>query len=195
MQKVSIRRRTSRRKTQKQKLQLALALLLMVGGLGTILWMALESQPGYPAAPTPATMQAGEQAIDFTLPSLDGTPVTLSDYQGQVVLVNLWATWCPPCRAEMPDLNAFYETYRDQGLTVLAVNQQERKETAQRFIESNNFSFPVLLDADGAMGNQYLARTLPMTFVIDENGRIRHVQRGLITRRELDRYVVPLLEG
>lgn len=195
MQQSPVEKDAPRRSARPNKRNLIAALLLMAGGLGTMVWMALNSGPEYAPPPTPEMMQPGAQAVDFTLDTLDGTPVSLSDFHGQVVLVNLWATWCPPCRAEMPDLDAFYDAHRDKGLVVLAVNQREPASLAADFVNEFGFSFSVLLDLDGAVGETYLARTLPMTYVIDQNGRIRHVQRGLITHRELERFVTPLLDG
>ena len=187
------RRQAQRKQKRQNKAILALAIILIAGGLGTLLWMGIESQTGNSYTP-PAVMQEGNAALDFQLASLDNGDVALSDYQDQVVIMNMWATWCPPCRAEMPGLNRFYEAHKDEGMVVLAVNGQEPEETVRPFIEANNFTFPVLLDIDGAVARQYTARSFPTTFIIDRNGRIQHVQVGEITERELEQIVTPLLQ-
>jgi peroxiredoxin len=189
-------RRKARRKNQKQNRTILLfALILMVVGMGTLIWMGIKtaSDKQYSQQP-PALMQQGNQALDFELASLDGGNVSLSDYQGQIIIMNMWATWCPPCRAEMPGLERFYQTYKSDGVVVLAVNGREPVNTVRPFIESNNFTFPVLMDFDGTVGIQYAARSFPTTYVIDRNGRIQHVKVGEITEAELEQVVTPLLQ-
>ena len=125
-----------------------------------------------------AVPQIGFTAPDFTLETLDGGTVTLSELRGQVVVINLWATWCPPCRAEMPALERVWNQYRDDGLTVLAVNQQERASRVRAFVEELGLTFPVLLDRNGTVGARYRLRALPTTFFIGRDGVIRDVVLG-----------------
>ena len=119
-------------------------------------------------------------APDFTLVNLEGEPVTLSDLRGQVVMVNLWASWCPPCRAEMPAIEAVYQANKDQGLEVLAVNTtyQDSASAAAQFASEYNLTFPILLDLDGAVSKRYQLRALPTTFFIDKQGVISAVVPG-----------------
>ncbi len=189
------RRQARRKQKQQNRTILFFAAILIITGIGTLIWMGIKtaSDSKYNVE-SPALMQAGSQALDFELASLDDGNVALSDYQGQVIIMNMWATWCPPCRAEMPGLNRFYETYKADGLVVLAVNGQESESTVRPFIQSNNFTFPVLLDLDGEVGRQYMARSFPTTYVIDRNGRIQHVKVGQITESELEQVVMPLLQ-
>jgi len=189
-------RRQARRKQQRQnRTTLFFAALLMLTGVGVLIWMGVKSvSDSQYSQESPALMQAGNQALDFELASLDGGNVALSDFQGQIIIMNMWATWCPPCRAEMPGLDQFYQAHKADGVVVLAVNGQESESTVRPFIESNSFTFPVLLDLDGAVGRQYMARSFPTTFVIDRNGRIQHVKVGQITERELEQIVTPLLQ-
>jgi len=142
--------------------------------------VALAS-PRPPVVTTPAP-QENHPAPDFTLLDLAGVPVRLSDLRGQVVLVNVWATWCPPCRAEMPMLQVAYEQYRAQGFTVLAVNLREDAPTVARYMEQNRLTFPALLDRDGAVSDSYQARVLPSSFFIDKAGVVRAVYRGPMAR-------------
>ena len=196
---VSHGRRDARRqkKVRQNNIMLAAALVLILGGVGTIVWMGLktaESTSTTNAYGAPALAQQGAAATDFTLASLAGTDISLADYAGNVVVVNFWATWCPPCRAEMPALNRFYEAHRDEGFVILAVNEQEDVGTVRPFIQANNFTFPVLLDMQGRVAQQYSTRSFPTTFIIDRDGMIQHVQTGEISERELEAIVLPLLQ-
>ncbi|MFC2030039.1 TlpA disulfide reductase family protein [Chloroflexota bacterium] len=125
-----------------------------------------------------AVPQTGFTAPDFALDTLDGGTVTLSELRGQVVVINLWATWCPPCRAEMPAIERVWNEYRDDGLVVLAVNQREAPSRVGAFVEELGLTFPVLLDRDGGVGARYKLRAYPTTFFIDREGVIRDVVLG-----------------
>jgi len=194
----SMRHATARKRTRTRKSKgpnrwmMALSLVLMIGGLGAILWMSMETVNDKPA-PRPAEMIAGSFATDFTLPTLNGGAASLSDYEGQVVVINFWATWCPPCKAEMPGINAFYEAHKDEGLVVLAINGQESEAVVQEYIDGGGFTFPVLLDEVGEASRLFNARSFPTTFILSKSGRIEHVQVGLISEEELAAYTMPLL--
>jgi peroxiredoxin len=127
-----------------------------------------------------ASPRAGFPAPDFTLPTPGGETLRLADLRGQVVIVNLWASWCLPCRAEMPALEAVYARQQARGLTVLAVNStfQDQAEAAVKFAAEMGVTFPMLLDTDGAVSRRYLLRALPTTFFIDRRGVIRSVIIG-----------------
>lgn len=192
-------RRTARRqkKGRQNHILLAAALVLILAGWGTLIWMGLKTavpQPTTNSYGAPALAQQGGTATDFSIGSLAGGNIALSDYAGEVVIMNFWATWCPPCRAEMPGLNRFYETHQDKGLILLAINEEESAETVRPFIQTNNFTFPVLLDEQGRVAQQYSTRSFPTTFIIDRNGVIQHVQTGVISEDELARIVLPLLQ-
>jgi peroxiredoxin len=122
----------------------------------------------------------GFSAPDFSLMSPDGETISLKDLRGQAVLVNLWATWCPPCRAEMPAIQKLYDEYKDQGFVVLAVNMtyQDTPSEVLPFTKANNLSFPILLDETGGMAKSYELRSLPSSFFIDRNGMIQEVVIG-----------------
>ncbi len=153
-----------------------LALLLL--GMG---WTWFSRVPASVASvgqiPSP---REGFPAPDFTLDTLGGQAATLSTYRGKVVIVNLWASWCGPCRAEMPALQTVYATNRERGLEVLAVNStfQDGEADAQAFAQNLGLTFPILLDRDGAVSQRYLLRALPSTFFIDRKGVIRSVVFG-----------------
>jgi peroxiredoxin len=134
-----------------------------------------------------------EAAPDFTLQTLDGQAVRLSDYRGQVVLLNTWATWCPPCRAEMPDLEAYYQQHQEDGFVVLAVNSQESPDTVAAFLGEHEFTFPVLLDPEGEVMREYGVLGLPTSFFIDRDGTMRGVWSGQLSPARLKELVDPLL--
>lgn len=145
------------------------------------------------ASASPGDDHGGLPAPDFELSSLNGEMIALSDYQGQVVLVNMWATWCPPCKAEMPGINAFYEAHKDEGFVVLAVNSREDAATVDAFIQASGFSFPVALDLTGEVTDRYHASGLPTSYIIDRTGNIHHIQTGAISEEQLKAIIDPLL--
>lgn len=157
------------------------ALMVLTFVLGSS-WTLLGRVP--PAATTdgapPPSPREGFSAPDFTLDLLGGGQVTLSDLRGQAVMINLWASWCPPCREEMPAIQNVYEDYKDQGLVVLAVNttNQDSEEAAAAFVGEFGLTFPVPLDKTGAVSNRYQLRGLPSTYFVDREGVIRSVVIG-----------------
>jgi cytochrome c biogenesis protein CcmG/thiol:disulfide interchange protein DsbE len=130
---------------------------------------------------TPAPL-ADHAAPDVTLTSLARTKVALSDLKGQVLLINVWATWRPPCRVEMPTIQAAYEQYHDQGFTVAAVNLQEDPSAVATFMREHQLTFPALLDPDGQISRTYQAVSLPSSFFVDRQGVIRAVYHGPMPR-------------
>ena len=124
--------------------------------------------------------QTGFAAPDFTLQSVDGKTYTLSELKGSAVLVNLWATWCPPCRAEMPTIEKMYREYKEQGLVVLAVNMtyQDKVAAVQPFAREYNLTMPILLDEKSLVGSAYQLRSLPSSYFINRAGVISQVVIG-----------------
>jgi cytochrome c biogenesis protein CcmG/thiol:disulfide interchange protein DsbE len=122
----------------------------------------------------------GFPAPDFTLATLDGAPVSLAAQRGKVVIVNLWASWCGPCRVEMPAIQRLYDAQRDQGLTVLAIHGtfQDSEANARAFADELGLTFPIVLDRDGEVSRRYRLRALPSTFMVDRKGIIREVIFG-----------------
>jgi len=127
------------------------------------------------AAATPPT---NALAPDFTLRGADGRNVRLDELRGQVVLVNFWATWCGPCREEMPRLDALYQKYHKSGFVLLGVNVDDDPHTALATAAKLNVSFPVLLDTDKKVSKLYDLNTMPSTIVIDRDGKMRFLHRG-----------------
>lgn len=122
--------------------------------------------------------ELGNRAPDFTLKSLDGKVWTLSQLRGKLVMVNFWNLSCGPCRAEMPYLNAVYETRKSDDFQLLTINLRDYELHLEREVNQNNYTFPILLDTNGDASYKYGISIIPMTFFIDENGIIRKIQRG-----------------
>ncbi len=146
-----------------------IALALFVGAGATGFGQSIESRLqklGLEAAPKPL------KPIEFQLKDLTGKEVRLSGLKGKVVLLNFWATWCGPCRSEMPSMQRLYAQLKGQGLEILAVDLQEDKATVARFVKELGLTFPVLLDTAGSVGTQYGARAIPTTYLFDRKGFI-----------------------
>lgn len=137
----------------------------------------------------------GEKAPDFTLEDLDGNTVSLSDYQGKNVYINFFATWCPPCRGEMPDLEKIYQKYKDEDIVVLAVDLGEDKDTVKSFIEENKYNFNVLLDSDQTATEQYNITSIPVSVFIDKQGNIEAKQVGAMTMDQMESAIKLLIEN
>lgn len=165
--------------------------------LGAVLLLAAACWPvgergkgsvgGGAAGGTAQRAEVGRQAPDFTLPAVGGGEVALSAFRGKPVVLNFWATWCPPCREEMP---AFQEFYRQKGreVEVLAVNLtgSERSPGAvQEFLREKGYTFPVLLDVRGEVAGLYLVRAIPTTFFLDGGGVIRYRHTGPLTLQDM----------
>jgi peroxiredoxin len=160
---------------------------LLLGGIG-ILGVLLGCDSGnsassYADAPASSSVASrpstGSPAPNFRLIDLHGKAVSLSDFHGKVVLLNFWATWCGPCRVEMPAMEALYRSMHLKGLEIVAVSVDQQGPAVTRpFQEAMGLSFPILHDQDYQVGLTYGARTLPMTFAIDRKGIIRQVVFG-----------------
>lgn len=121
-------------------------------------------------------VQEGNKAPDFQLQTLDGKEIKLSDLKGKKVILNFWATWCPPCKAEMPHMQEFYQEQSNDKVEILAVNltnAEKNPNDVGNFVESYGLTFPVLLDTDGSIGTTYQAFTIPTSYVIDTKGFIQ----------------------
>lgn len=120
-------------------------------------------------------VKVGKRAPDFELTTLAGETVKLSDYQGKKVVLNLWATWCPPCKAEMPHMQNFYENNKENGIEILAVNltnMDKGRKNIENFVKEYGLTFEIPLDEDGSIGMQYQAFSIPTSYIIDSDGII-----------------------
>jgi peroxiredoxin len=172
-----------------------LAGLFIGAGLGLILFFAFdlggsrsalaEFTAGRSLVFSPSV---GNPAPDFALDSISGERVTLGDLRGKTVLVNFWATWCGPCRLEMPAFQARWERYSPE-LAVLAVNFDEPADQVQTFADEFGLTFPVLLDPGGKVQELYRVRGYPTTYGVDTEGTVQFVHIGLMTEEQMDGYL------
>jgi peroxiredoxin len=129
----------------------------------------------------------GMQAEDFQLVDLDGKAQSLSQYRGKIVLLNFWATWCKPCTTEMPAMQASFDKLRDKDFVVLAVNELEDDARVREHIKQYGHTFPVLLDRDNRVANQFGVFGLPVSVFIDQEGRVQeYIKGGLLTEQKID---------
>ena len=140
-----------------------------------LLLLSVGCSPGFQPTGSSATAapQIGKLAPDFQLPNLDGQVVTLSDLRGKPVLINFWATWCLPCREEMPYLQQIYDEWTGKGLVLLAIDIGETPDTVKEFMQEYDLSMPVLLDTSQGVAQRYNITGIPTTFLIDTDGIIR----------------------
>ena len=141
--------------------------LLVLGltvGIGTVIVLTLPEAPG--------SMNKGEQSADFKLPDLQGALHTLP--KGEVVLLNFWATWCPPCRTEIPSMADLHDAYADQGLKIIAISVDKRSDDLANFVAEYRMPFQVLHDADGTVARRYNVFRYPESFLIGRDGKVIH---------------------
>jgi thiol-disulfide isomerase/thioredoxin len=161
----------------KNRLPIVLCVLILAGCADKAQTQTSEEKPAADAV-APAFAEAGLAALkksvpapDFTLPLLDGGAVRLHGLKS-LVLLNFWATWCPPCREEIPSLEALYQRFRDAGLGFVAVDIQEHQDTVAAFVKEFGMSFPVALDARGEVSMRYGIQSIPTTLLIDGDGNV-----------------------
>lgn len=158
---------------QAQTWQRMAAVALVIGAAW--LWLTRPPEGVLSAVAAP---RIGAPAPTFTTSTPEGEPLALTDLRGQVVVLNIWATWCPPCRAEMPALEAVWTRYREDGLTVVGLNNGESAGQVAAFRDEFALTFPLALDEDGAIGRAYLLTAYPTTVFIGRDGVIRDIVYG-----------------
>jgi cytochrome c biogenesis protein CcmG/thiol:disulfide interchange protein DsbE len=160
-----------------------LAVLAVVG----LLVFGLASKGG-------SRLEAGDAVPIATLPQLEGAAnESLADYRGKWVLVNFWASWCLPCRAEAPALEEFQKQHRESGFTVVGIDTQDLSDDAKAFVERYGLSYPQLRDGNGDIADEYGTTGVPENFLVDPAGKVRLVAPGPVDEEYLQREVVPLL--
>lgn len=138
--------------------------------------------------------------VEYPAPELDlvtmqGDAVSLTDYLGQVVLLNLWATWCPPCKEELPVLEAYYKAHKDEGFVVIGVEDGQPVKEVEAYIKTTDVSYPIWIDHEYATEIAFSAFSLPSSFVIDREGTVRLSWVGVISTAMLEKHITPLIEN
>ena len=151
----------------------------------------LDTESGVASLPNDSgVLKVGDPAPAFTLQDVDGNEVALADFQGQPVILNFWATWCAPCRIEMPELQATYEKYQDDGLVILALNQDEAAETVRSFFYHQfGLTFTPVLDVDQLIAQEYGVFNYPSTYFVNRDGEITAVHRGPVLQAQIEGYL------
>jgi DsbE subfamily thiol:disulfide oxidoreductase len=127
----------------------------------------------YTVIPKMEPMKDRPSAPDFTLTTPDGKKASLKDYRGKVVFLNFWATWCPSCRTEMPDMDKLYREFKGKGLEIVAVNVKDKRDDAMGFVKNMKLTYPIMLDPEGEVGLLYGAWGMPATYLIDRKGVVQ----------------------
>ena len=141
------------------------------------IWMGLAAAVVMAVSTSSAGLEQSA-APDFTLKSVDGENLKLSEFRGEVVLINFWASWCGPCRQEMPLLSDLHDKYRALGFTVLGVNVEEDSAKARKLLQKMPVSFPVLFDNESVVSKQYDVVAMPSTVLVDRDGNMRYLHKG-----------------
>ncbi len=189
-------KRARARKQQDWKIQLFIGGGLILLGIAVFMLLSPRSDAGSATVPddlsvVPAAVQYS--APQLSLQDLDGGTESLADYRDDVVLVNNWATWCPPCKAEMPTLEAYYEAHATDGLMIIAIEAGEAGNEVEPFVQNFRLTFRVWLDPNNASLWAFGNQSLPNSYVIDRTGTVRYAWTGAISRSMLEEYVTPLL--
>lgn len=183
--------RKQQRAAQKRRTRLQ-NITLIAGGvivIGAVLVFALAATPNVAIGPA----QIGKPISDFSLTDLNGAAHAISSYKGRPVLINAWATWCPPCKAEMPALHEFYLKHQTEGFELLAINSGESKETVQDFIAQKGFTFPVLLDTNKEVLDALGVSGLPTSILVGGDGTVKTIHVGGLTPEAIEQELTPLL--
>jgi cytochrome c biogenesis protein CcmG, thiol:disulfide interchange protein DsbE len=170
------------------KLRWLIAIEILVIVCGVWVYRARMADHSAPAAPKTDS----RLAPDFSLSSIDGRPVSLSDWRGRIRLLNFWATWCIPCREEMPEIESAYQTWQDQGFVVLSINETDNSDAVQEFVQTFHPTFPILLDRDGIAAKSYRVAGLPTSIFIDREGAVHIVKVGAVNSTYIESQLVEM---
>lgn len=176
--------------------------LLLAGGTFAYRTLSRLTEPTVPYTPSvqidsTAPAQEAAPASDFTVYNADGSTATLGEKQGKPVFINFWATWCPPCRSELGDINKAFETYGDK-IEFMMVNltdgyNGETQPTVEAFVAENGYSFPVYFDLDSSAAIAYGVRSIPTTVLVGSDGTLLHTQMGVMSESQIEAFMQSLL--
>ena len=195
--------RRSRKKDLKKKTAPPIGMIIM--GIGIVLvgiaaLVVMTDKPADNSAPSPedeyssVPLPVEYDAPELALTNLAGEDESLADYRGNVVMVNLWATWCPPCKAELPVLQEYYADHQDEGFVMIGVDSQEPADRVESYIKTTIVKYPIWIDLNGAAGMAFNSFSLPASFVIDRDGVVRLAWTGAISKNMLEKHVTPLIQ-
>jgi peroxiredoxin len=186
-----------RRKKNKHNngMKFILGVGLVLIGLASILMLqgTKNSSASQPVSRSVTPVEVNYPAPELSLQNINGHSESLTDYQDQVVLVNNWATWCPPCKAEIPTLEAYYKTHKVNGFVIVGVEAGESQKDVLKFVQEHDMTYPVWFDLKNAATNAFHNENLPSSYVIDRKGIVRLAWVGEISQEMLEKYVTPLL--
>jgi len=192
--------KSKRRRKQKSNTQwIVLGVVLILFGTALfLLWSGFHSVSNSTSTSASDEMSVMPMAVSYPAPQLElqninGTDESLSDFQKKILLVNNWATWCPPCKAEMPTLEAYYESHAAQDFMIVAIEAGDPQDTVSQFAQSHTLKFHVWIDPQNASLAVFKNTNLPNSYVIDRTGTVRYAWTGAISRAMLEKYVTPLL--
>ncbi|HSM26107.1 MAG TPA: TlpA disulfide reductase family protein [Anaerolineaceae bacterium] len=185
---MKIKKPVQHKKSRNRNIQIFIAVIVILLISALLLSSQFSQQEGIKKA------MVGKSIGDFSLTDLDNQSIKLSDYQGKYVLLNAWATWCPPCRAEMPDLNSFYQTHQQKGFEILAINAGESREIAASFSNALGLDFKILLDLDSSVLTGIGISGFPTSILIDPEGNVAMIHIGMISPEDLNNKVLPFLQ-
>ena len=170
-----------------------MAVLLLLFGKKDSASSQVDSSPSAPSSMSVTPVEVNYAAPELTLQNVNGNTESLTDYRDKVVLVNNWATWCPPCKAEIPTLEAYYKAHSEQGFVIIGIEAGEAQKDVLQFVQGANITYPIWFDLKNASLNAFRSANLPNSFVIDRKGIVRLAWVGQINREVLEKYVTPLI--
>ncbi len=182
-------------------LRIYASLMIGVGliAIGVMLFMLLNNAAASTDDPAAGDLSLAPLQVDYAAPELaltdlSGKAVSLKDHLGSVVLVNLWATWCPPCKEELPSLQAYYEKYKANGFVLVGIDQEETLDIVQPFVTEYRLTYPIWLDEHYLAERVFKTSSLPTSFVIDRGGTVRLTWVGGVDKKFLEKYVTKIIK-
>jgi thiol-disulfide isomerase/thioredoxin len=186
-------RRAWQEKAQKRRRQERIRSLVIFIGAALVLTAVLLLIITHPATQSVTPARVGSSLSQFTLKDINGKQVSLSDYSGSVVLVNAWATWCPPCKAEMPLLESYYQAHSGQGFVILAIDAGDTQDVVASFATQYGLPFPVLLDPGMQLLSGLGINSFPTSILVGRDGKVKTIHFGIFTKDSIDAEISPLL--